>query len=489
MNFADRLTDPLFDTLRQLADENGLEAYVIGGYVRDLLLGRPSGDVDVVVVGDGIRLAEALKEKWGRRAHLSVFKTYGTAQVKRGKMEVEFVGARKESYSENSRNPQVSRGTLEDDQLRRDFTVNALALSLNGKTYGDLLDPFDGVRDMKGKILRTPCDPNVTFSDDPLRMMRAIRFATQLDFFIEQKTFDGIVQNAERIRIITHERILTELNKIMRSPRPSMGFKLLDQSGLLPLILPELSALKGIENIDGVGHKDNFAHSLRVLDNVVAAQEVHARENKNATDEEKPDDVIDKTLYLRWAALLHDIGKARVKRFDEKSRWTFHNHDFVGMKMLPHLFRRLGLPLGAELRYTKKMVAMHMRPIALSQEEITDSALRRVLFDAGEDLEDLLTLCEADITSKNPDKVRRFSDNYKIVRKRLEDLETRDRIRNFQPPVGGGEIMEMFCLPPCPTVGILKDAVKDAILDGVIPNEREAAIEFVKKKFEDLNNK
>ncbi len=474
MNLANKLNDPLFETLRQLADQNELEAYVIGGYVRDLLLQRPSKDVDIVVVGDGIRLAEALKETWGKRAHLSVFKNYGTAQVKRGNIEVEFVGARKESYTEDSRNPTVCAGTLQDDQLRRDFTVNALALSLNGNTFGDLLDPFNGLRDLQLKVLRTPCDPDVTFSDDPLRMMRAIRFAAQLGFFIEDKTFNGIIHNAERIRIVSHERILTELNKIMMSPRPSMGIRLLDDAGLLNLILPELTALKGIESIDGIGHKDNLAHSLKVLDNVLDA----LAESKTDKD----------SLYLRWAALLHDIGKARVKRFDEKGKWTFHNHDFVGMKMLTPLFRRLGLPMGAELRYVKKLVGMHMRPITLSQEDISDSALRRLLFDAGDDLEDLLTLCEADITSKNADKVRRYLDNYKIVRSRLEDLEARDRVRNFQPPVSGGEIMEMFSLPPCQTVGTLKDAVKDAILDGVIPNEREAALQFVKDKWEELKS-
>lgn len=474
MNLANKLNDPLFETLQHLADQNELEAYVIGGYVRDLLLERPSKDIDVVVVGDGIRLAEALKETWGKRAHLSVFKNYGTAQVKRGNIEVEFVGARKESYTEDSRNPTVCAGTLQDDQLRRDFTVNALALSLNGNTFGDLLDPFNGLRDLQLKVLRTPCDPDVTFSDDPLRMMRAIRFAAQLGFFIEDKTFNGIIHNAERIRIVSHERILTELNKIMMSPRPSMGIRLLDDAGLLNLILPELTALKGIESIDGIGHKDNLAHSLKVLDNVLDA----LAESKTDKD----------SLYLRWAALLHDIGKARVKRFDEKGKWTFHNHDFVGMKMLTPLFRRLGLPMGAELRYVKKLVGMHMRPITLSQEDISDSALRRLLFDAGDDLEDLLTLCEADITSKNADKVRRYLDNYKIVRSRLEDLEARDRVRNFQPPVSGGEIMEMFSLPPCQTVGTLKDAVKDAILDGVIPNEREAALQFVKDKWEEMKS-
>jgi len=337
-----------------------------------------------------------------------------------------------------------------------------------------LLDPFNGLRDLQLKVLRTPCDPDVTFSDDPLRMMRAIRFAAQLGFFIEDKTFNGIIHNAERIRIVSHERILTELNKIMMSPRPSMGIRLLDDAGLLNLILPELTALKGIESIDGIGHKDNLAHSLKVLDNVLDA----LAESKTDKD----------SLYLRWAALLHDIGKARVKRFDEKGKWTFHNHDFVGMKMLTPLFRRLGLPMGAELRYVKKLVGMHMRPITLSQEDISDSALRRLLFDAGDDLEDLLTLCEADITSKNADKVRRYLDNYKIVRSRLVDLEARDRVRNFQPPVSGGEIMEMFSLPPCQTVGTLKDAVKDAILDGVIPNEREAALQFVKDKWEEMKS-
>ncbi len=465
MNLANKLSAPVFNTLRQIADENNLQAFVIGGFVRDLLLQRESKDIDVVVVGSGIQMAEALKQKWGRRAHLSVFKTYGTAQVKFLGQEVEFVGARKESYHHDSRNPIVSEGTLEDDQKRRDFTVNALALSLNGDTFGDLIDPFNGLRDMELKMLRTPLDPNVTFDDDPLRMMRAIRFASQLGFFIEQQTFNGIVKNAERIKIITHERILTELNKIILSPHPSMGFKLLDQSGLLPHILPWLAALKGVETRDGKGHKDNFLHTLGVLDNVVAAGG---------------------GLYLRWAALLHDVGKPRVKQWDNRQGWTFHNHDFMGMRMVPKIFRTLGLPLGKELEYVKKLVNLHMRPIVLSQDEISDSALRRLLFEAGDDLEDLMTLCEADITSKNPDKVQRFLNNFKIVRQRLQDLEERDRIRNFQPPVSGNEIMQMFNLPPSAIVGTIKDSVKDAILDGVIPNERDAALDFVKRKAHEL---
>ncbi len=459
--FDKELKKPVFKLLGEVAEELGMPCYVIGGYVRDMLLGRATKDIDVVVDGDGVHFAEHVAKRM-RGASLAVFKTFGTAQVKRGDLELEFVGARKESYSRDSRNPQVSQGTIEDDQNRRDFTINALAVSLNKTNWGELIDPFNGLRDLKNKCIRTPLDANITFSDDPLRMLRAIRFATQLGFFIETETFAAIVANRERIGIITQERILTELNKIMLSERPSIGFLLLEKSGLLELIFPELTALRGIEQKNGVGHKDNFLHTLKVLDKIAAQ-----------TDD----------LWLRWAALLHDVGKPRTKQWFEKQGWTFRNHDFVGAKMVPHIFRRMKLPLGEPMKFVRKMVELHMRPIVLSEDIVTDSAVRRLLFDAGDDIDALMMLCEADITSGNKEKVARFMNNFQIVRQKLKTIEEKDRIRNFQPPISGEEIMQIFSLPPCALVGEIKAAIKDAILDGKIPNEYAPAYEFMMERF------
>ena len=435
-----------------------LEAYVVGGYVRDLFLERPSKDIDVVVVGSGIQVARQVAVRLGRHAHLSVFKNFGTAQVKDGALELEFVGARRESYSHDSRKPIVEDGTLEDDQQRRDFTINAMAVCLNRERFGELVDPFDGVWDLEDRLIATPLDPDVTFSDDPLRMMRCIRFATQLNFEIEPETFEALERNRERIRIISQERIIDEIQKFMASDAPARGWELLFQCGLLEIIFPELYALHGIETMNGRAHKDNFWHTLEVLTNVVRAGG---------------------DLWLRWAALLHDIGKPKTKRFDPAAGWTFHNHNFVGEKMVPQIFRRLKLPLDDRMKYVQKLVSLHMRPIVIADEEVTDSAVRRLLFEAGDDIDDLMLLCEADITSKNQQRKQRFLDNFQLVREKLVDLEERDRIRCFQPPVSGEEIMELFHLPPCREVGVLKSAVKDAILDGVIPNEHDAALEFV----------
>ena len=457
----ERFDKPIFHKISETADELGLECYAVGGYVRDLFLERPSQDIDVVVVGSGIAMAEALGQKLGKKAHVSVFRNFGTAQVKCGSLEVEFVGARRESYSHDSRKPIVEDGTLEDDQNRRDFTINALAVCLNRARYGELVDPFDGLADMKEKTIRTPLNPDITFSDDPLRMMRCVRFATQLNFYIDDETFEALMRNKERIRIISRERIAEELNKILLAPVPSKGFVELDRCGLLELIFPELVALQGVETIQGRGHKDNFYHTLEVVDNI-------ARMTDN--------------LWLRWAALLHDIGKPRTKRWEPRVGWTFHNHNYVGEKMVPDLFRRMKLPMNEKMKYVQKLVGLHMRPIVIADDVVTDSAVRRLLFEAGDDIDDLMTLCEADITSKNQVRKQQFLDNFKLVRQKLKDLEERDRIRNFQPPVTGEEIMRVFDLPPCREVGSLKSSIKDAILDGVIPNEHDAAYAFMLKK-------
>lgn len=452
---------PLFHLISEAADELGVEAYVVGGYVRDLLLHRTTGDIDVVSVGRGIDLARAFAKKWGRGAHLSVFANFGTAQVKKGGIEVEFVGARRESYRRDSRKPIVEDGTLEEDQERRDFTINAMALCLNKERFGELVDPFYGLEDLEDCLLRTPLDPDVTFSDDPLRMLRGIRFASQLGFFLDEETFEAIERNAERIQIVSAERIIVELNKIMLSPKPSIGLELLEKTGLMALILPEVLALKGAETRDGIGHKDNLTHTYKVVDNLAAKSD---------------------NLYLRWAALLHDVAKPQTKRFDRALGWTFHNHNYIGAKMVPKMFRRLKLPLDASMKYVAKMVELHMRPAALVDEGVTDSAVRRLLFEAGDDIDDLMLLVEADITSKNPQKVRRYLDNYVVVRRKLHEIEEKDRIRNFQPPISGEEIMELFGLPPSRPVGTLKEAIKNAILDGVIPNEYDAAYDYLLKK-------
>ncbi len=485
-----KIENPILHLVGETADELGLECYVIGGWVRDLLLHRPSDDIDIVVVGSGIALAEAVAKKLGKGAHLSVFKTYGTAQVKRGKLELEFVGARKESYTRDSRNPIVEDGTLQEDQERRDFTINAMGICLNkgeklkvkGERtlqYGELLDPFDGIGDLERCIIRTPLDPDITFSDDPLRMMRAIRFATQLGFNLDGETFDAIARNKERIEIITRERIAEELNKIILSRRPSEGFILLDKTGLLPLIFPELAALKGIEVKEGRGHKDVFYHTLQVLDNIATLQEKLKGESLKLKEAESSKLKVESLLWLRWAALLHDIGKPRSKAWDPQAGWTFRNHNYLGAKMVPKIFAKMKLPLNEKMEYVKKMVDLHMRPINLIEDTVTDSAVRRLLFEAGDDIEDLMLLCDADITSRNEEKKARFHRNYQLVREKMVELEERDRIRNFQPPVDGMEIMELFHLEPCSLVGELKAAIKDAILDGIIPNDHEAAKAFV----------
>ena len=455
----------IFHHISTAADKLDLECYVVGGYVRDLFLERPSNDIDVVVVGSGIQVASELKAILGKKAHLSVFRNFGTAQVKYKNIEVEFVGARKESYSHDSRKPIVEDGTLEDDQDRRDFTINAMAVCLNKGRFGELVDPFGGVDDLWDGIIRTPLDPDVTFSDDPLRMMRCVRFATQRNFFIEDETFEALERNAERIKIISGERIEEELNKIMMTPTPSKGFIELYRCGLLQLILPELVALDVVETRNGRAHKNNFYHTLEVLDNIC-----------KYTD----------NLWLRWAALLHDVGKAKCKRWDPTAGWTFHNHNFVGAKMVPNIFRRLKLPMDSKMKYVQKQVDLHMRPIAIADEEVTDSAVRRLMNDAGDDIDDLMTLCEADITSKNAARKQRFLDNFRIVREKLKDLKDRDYKRLLQPCVDGNEIMEMFNLKPSREVGVLKKTLKDAVLDNRVPNEREPLLALLREKAKEL---
>lgn len=452
------LDNELFHTLTHTADSLGLECYLVGGYVRDLFLERPTNDIDVVVVGSGIHMAEEFAKALGRKASLAVFRNYGTAQVKWRGNEVEFVGARKESYNRDSRKPIVEDGTLEDDQNRRDFTINAMAICLNAARLGELVDPFCGIRDLEDGIIATPLDPDITFSDDPLRMMRCVRFATQLNFFIEDETFEALERNRERIKIISAERIISELNKIMMAPKPSKGFVELHRCHLLELILPEVAALDCVETRNGRSHKNNFYHTLEVLDTVASKSD---------------------NLYLRWAALLHDIGKPRSKRWEPAIGWTFHNHNYFGEKMITPLFRRLKLPLDERMKYVTKLVGLHMRPIAIADDIVTDSAVRRLLFEAGDDIDDLMLLCEADITSKNEQRKKNFLHNFQVVRQKLVAIEEKDRIRNFQPPVDGEEIMRLFNLKPSREVGALKSALKDAILDGKIPNEHEPALAFI----------
>ena len=485
----DALDTPVFHLVSDTADELGLECYVIGGYVRDLFLERPSSDIDIVVTSrrlDGterhtnegntrnsILIAEKLKEKLGRKAGLSVFKNFGTAQLKCNHMELEFVGARKESYSHDSRKPVVEDGSLEDDQNRRDFTINAMALRLNSDRFGELVDPFDGLYDLEDRIIRTPLDPDITFSDDPLRMMRCVRFATQLRFYIDDETFSALERNRERIRIISGERVIEELNKIILSESPSRGFIDLERCGLLDIIFPELYALEGVETRNGRAHKDNFYHTLEVLDNVA-----EATSDWTASPEGK-----EKALWLRWAALMHDIGKPKSKRWDNLQGWTFHNHDYMGAKMVPQVFRRMKLPMNEKMKYVEKLVGLHMRPIAIADDEVTDSAIRRLLFDAGDDIDDLMILCNADITSKNETRKNQFRHNFILVKEKLRAIEEKDRIRNMKMAVDGDEIMQIFGLAPGRQVGELKSAMKEAILEGMIRNEHDECVAFLKNRF------
>lgn len=466
-NYIQALSNPIFQIIADAAQELNLETYVIGGFVRDFFLERGSKkDIDIVAVGSGIALAKKVSERLPNQPKVQVFSNYGTAMLRYKDIDIEFVGARRESYSTDSRNPIVENGTLQDDQNRRDFTINALALSLNKNNFGALLDPFDGLTDLANKCIRTPLDPNITYSDDPLRMMRAIRFASQLHFEIDDRSLASISENKERISIISGERIVEELNKILLSEKPSIGFLLLYKTGLLDIILPELTALNSVEEIDGHTHKNNFYHSLEVVDNIAP----------NTED-----------LWLRWAALLHDIGKAPTRRYSKKQGWTFHGHEFLGSKMVRTIFTRLHMPLNQKMKYVAKMVMMSSRPIVIAQEEVTDSAVRRLVFDAGQDIEDLMVLCEADITTKNKKKFDKYHNNFKIVRKKIVEVEEKDRVRNFQPPISGEEIMKIFGLSPSKEIGILKEAVKEAILEGEISNEYQEAYDFVIKKAEKLN--
>ncbi|MBS1624992.1 MAG: HD domain-containing protein [Bacteroidetes bacterium] len=458
MNLSDKLTDPVFSTMSEVADRLGLETYVVGGYVRDLLMRRSCKDIDFVCVGSGITLAEAAAKALNPKINVNVFKNFGTAQFRYEDLDLEFVGARKESYQRDSRKPIVEEGTLQDDQNRRDFTINAMAISLNKKTFGELIDPFGGLADMDTGVIRTPLDPDITFSDDPLRMMRAIRFATQLNFYIQPETLASIARNKDRISIISQERITTELNKIILAKKPSIGFRLLEETGLLAIILPEMQKLKGVQTVDDKSHKDNFYHTLQVLDNITFSTN---------------------DLWLRWAAILHDIAKPPTKRFEPGIGWTFHGHEVLGSKWVPRIFRNLKLPTGGEMKFVQKMVYLHLRPIALTKEEITDSALRRLLFEAGDDIDSLMKLCEADITSKNKAKVNRYLQRFEMVRQKLKDVEERDSIRNFQPPVSGELIMQVFNITPSREVGIIKDKIKEAILEGDIKNDYQQAYDMM----------
>ncbi len=469
MKIKEAVSNPIFDSVKLVATEIQQETYVVGGFVRDYLLKRDQKkDIDFVTVGNGILLAKELAHKLGATSQLSVFKRFGTAMFKYQGIDLEFVGARKESYSEDSRKPHVEDGTLDDDQKRRDFTINTLAISMNEANFGELIDPFNGVEDLANKIIRTPLAPHITYSDDPLRMMRAIRFAAQLEFVIEEQSFTAIQENAERLKIVSFERVMDEFQKIMMTPKPSVGLSLLEKAGLMEYILPELTALKGIEEVEGQRHKDNFYHTLEVVDNIALF-----------TD----------NVWLRWAALLHDVGKAVTKRFDKSVGWTFHSHEFVGAKMVPKIFRRLKLPLGQPVKYVQKLVMMSSRPIAVVTDDATDSALRRLLFDAGEDFEDLITLCKADITTKNERKQKRFKQNFEFVEQKIKDVEERDRIRNFQPPISGEEIMKIFDLPPCKEIGQIKNAIKEAILEGEVENNYNSALIYVLDLGKQLNLK
>lgn len=468
MNFKSKLSHPVFKSISECADEMGVPTYVIGGWVRDLLLGRPCKDIDIVAIGSGIDLAQHLAKKLGDTYHVNVYKNFGTAQIVYEEYDIEFVGARKESYRSESRKPIVENGTLEDDQNRRDFTMNALAISLNSSTYGDLIDPFDGIKDMDSKIIRTPLDPDITYSDDPLRMMRAIRFATQLNYTIEAKSLESIAKNKDRIKIISKERITDELNKIILSPVPSIGFKILFDTGLLHHIFPQMVLLYGVENKNGKSHKDNFYHTLEVLDNIC-----------KTTDD----------LWLRWAAILHDIAKPQTKRFEANHGWTFHGHEDKGSRMVPVIFAELKLPLNEKMKYVQKLVLLHLRPIVLAKSDITDSAVRRLLFEAGDDIDDLMQLCEADITSKNEYKVQKYLKNFELVRQKLKDIEEKDNIRNWQPPISGDDIMKEFNLKAGREVGILKNAIREAILDGIIKNNFDDARQFMLEKAKEMGLK
>ena len=494
------LDKEMFHLIGDVADEMGVECYVVGGFVRDIFLERPSNDIDVVVVGSGIEVAKALKNRLGKKAHLSVFKNFGTAQVKykpltshpsslTSEIEIEFVGARKESYSHDSRKPIVEDGTLEDDQNRRDFTINAMAICLNKKRFGELVDPFNGIADLEDCIIATPLDPEVTFSDDPLRMMRCIRFATQLNFEIEDETFDALSRMADRIRIVSGERIEVELNKIMMAPHPSIGFEYLQRSGLLQIILPEVAALDIVEKRDGRAHKNNFYHTLEVLENVSLPRPLQKEGSSGTAESPLPLEGQGGGLWLRWGALLHDIGKTKSKRWEPGIGWTFHNHNIIGAKMVPNIFRRLKLPMGAEMKYVQKMVDLHMRPQVIADEEVTDSAVRRLLNDAGDDIDDLMVLCEADITSKNEVKKKMFLENFRMVREKLADLKEKDYKRLLQPVIDGNEIMEMFHLKPSREVGVLKQYLKDAVLDNRVENEREPLMQLLLEKAKQMGLK